>query len=459
MGVFDLIAGLVGASPRPNPDDERLWSTSGVSADFARSGSYVSAESIQQLDAVAACLLALAGPLSTLPIGVFETADNDGDEADEPGETPPDLAPDLSTPGLTPIPMPAEEDETQSYKTLVPDHPVARLFNRRPNNRQTAQEFRDEMLRHLAIWRNAYAEMSFDPETGQVGALELIHPSRVSRVERNRQTGAIQYTINRINQIGSDVLTNAVIWHVRMAPLTIDGLQGQPIYTSSREVFGRALAVKDYGADWFRNSGQSGGILEHPGSFKSKEDQDKFMEGWRRNSMGAQRHADRMLQYGVKYNAVVVQNDQAQFIESDREAGLAICRLWNIPPHRVGILDRATFSNIEQQSLDFVIYTIAPFICAIEQAIQRDLLADPTDQETLSVEVNVSGLLRGDIKTRYGAYAAGRQWGWLSVNDIRRLENMKPISGGDRYLEPTNMQQVGGSAGETIPPQKDGPEE
>jgi HK97 family phage portal protein len=436
MGFFKFFAGLVGISPRPNPMEERFWRPDGGGADFSRAGEYVSADTIQQLDAVAACLLALAGPLSTLPIGIFERAEGAADDG-------------ISAQGVV-LPQQSEEAEPQGYKSLVADHPVAKLFNLRPNDRQTSQEFRDEQLRHLAIWRNSYALLTQDRKTGQIGSMELIHPQRVTKVERNSSSGKVEYTITRIGAVGSEVLTSDLIWHVRMAPLTLNGLQGRPIFETSREVFGRALAVKNYGSDWFKNSGQSGGVLKHPGSFKSKEEQEKFMAGWRWGSTGANRHKDRLLQYGVEYQPFSVANDQAQFIETERESALAICRLFNMPPHRAGILDRATFSNIEQQSLDFIIFTIAPYVAAIEQSIWRDLIVDPEEQDELTVEINLSALLRGDILTRYKAYAIGRQWGWLSVNDILRLENQRPVPGGDRYLEPTNMVEAGkaGEAGE-----------
>jgi len=416
MGFFQrLRASVSGGAPRPNPDDERLWQ--GVqltSVVMSRAGSVVSPETILQLDAVSACLTALSGPISTLPLGVFEQEDDDeADESEEP------------------------------HRVQVEDHPVARLFNRAPNARQTPQEFRADMVNQLAVYRNFLAEITQDRATGEITALDAIHWSRIVKVEK--RGGKVFYTYNKLPpEVGQDTLSEDFAWHIRMAPLTTDGLCGKPITQTSSEVFGRALAVKEYGNDWFRNSGQSGGIIKHPGNFKSKEDEDSFLFSWRRSSTGLQRHKDRLLKFGLDYEALSVQNDQAQFIETDREAALAICRLWNMPPHRVGILDRATFSNIEQQGLDYVIYTLCPYLVAVEQAIWRDLiLADDAEKQELCVEFNVASLLRGDIKARFQAYAAGRQWGWLSANDIRRLENQRSIGPeGDRYLEPVNMRAV-----------------
>ena len=152
--------------------------------------------------------------------------------------------------------------------------------------------------------------------------------------------------------------------------------------------------------------------------------------------------------YGADYIPSSVKNNEAQFLESKLEAAKDVCRLFACPPHMAGILDNATFSNIEQQSIEFVVYTLGPLVTALEQAAARDLLIGP-DRDRYFVEINVAGLLRGDLKTRWAAFAQGRQWGWLSVNDIRRLENMDPIGpGGDEYLVPLNMSPTGTPQGD-----------
>jgi HK97 family phage portal protein len=208
-------------------------------------------------------------------------------------------------------------------------------------------------------------------------------------------------------------------------------------------VFGRAIAVKDYGDIWFRNSGQTGGTIEHPGQFKDNEERDAFLEAWRLSTTGANRHKDRLLTHGVRYNPLKVTNAEAQLLDTEKSSDVQVFGLWNFPPHRAARLDRATFSNIEQQSIDYVTHTIGPPVVAIEQAIERDLLVGE-DQADLFAEFNVAGLLRGDILSRYRAYAIGRQWGWLSVNDVRRKENDNSIGpAGDEYLTPTNMVPAG----------------
>jgi HK97 family phage portal protein len=157
-----------------------------------------------------------------------------------------------------------------------------------------------------------------------------------------------------------------------------------------------------------------------------------------------------------------VRNDEAQFLETLKEMAVKVCRLWNMPPHLIGILDKSPLSNIEQQSIEFVTLCIAPYVAAWEQALARDLLIGP-DFDRYFVEFNVGGLLRGDFKTRWMGYAQGRQWGWLSVNDIRRLENLPPIGpAGDEYLVPMNMGPAAAAGGDdqtTGPPATDDPAE
>jgi HK97 family phage portal protein len=142
---------------------------------------------------------------------------------------------------------------------------------------------------------------------------------------------------------------------------------------------------------------------------------------------------------GMKFNPVTVKQTDAQFLESRKFSVVEVCRWFNIAPHMIFDLDRSTYSNIEQQSLESVIYTFRPWCVRIEQAIKNKLIT----QDDISVEHRLEGLLRGDTAARTAYYEAGRQWGWLSVNDIRELENMELIDSGDEYLVPMNMQEAG----------------
>lgn len=387
-------------SGRPSGDDGRLWGRPALGLQ-ARSGVPVTSASVLQLDVVQAVLENIGGAISTLPVVVFRRA----------------------------------EDGT---RTIDRAHPLHTLLNDRPNRWQTAQEFKDDAIRHLAFHRNAYARIVGEGAV-PVAALEPIHPERVTRIERDGQ-GRTYYTVAGLGGAPAEILRDDLMWHLRRAPLTVDGLRGLSVVETGRETFGRAIGVREYGDDFFANGGASGGVLEHPGRFADKAAQDQFLETWREGGTGRNRHRDRLLLNGVKYSPLSVKNNEAQFLETIANSDIQVCRLWNMPPHRIGILDRATLSNIEQQSIDYVVYTLAPWICGFEQGAERDLAFDLDGAGGVSVEINVAGLLRGDLTARYKAYAQGRQWGWLSVNEIRKLENMNSIGGdGDTYLQPKNM--------------------
>ena len=412
MALRDILASLGSVllgDPTPvpsDPMDPRFWGQGDV---LSTSGQSVSANGVLQLDVVQSVLARLGGTISTLPLMIYERLDAPDDEGND--------------------------------RRPAPEHPLFPILHRRPNARQTAQEFRDDLSFQLCYWRNAYAEISQGAD-GEISALEPIHPTRVAKIER-RGDGRIYYQVARLDGSGQDWFRDDQIMHIRKAPLTADGLRGQYMFESARETFGKALAVEAFGNAYFRNGGSGGGVLEHPGNFRDKEEQAKFLETWRSGGAGLNRHKDRMLLNGVKYTPFAVRNDEAQFLETLKEVAVKICRLWNFPPHMAGILDKATFSNIEQQSTEYIVHCIAPWLSAIEQAIARDLLIGE-DADRYFVEFNVAGLLRGDFKTRWAGYAAARQWGWLSVNDIRKLENMAPIgAGGDEYLRPMNMTPTG----------------
>jgi HK97 family phage portal protein len=377
-------------------------------------GEVVDATTARQHWAVRACEEALAGPISTLPMKVFRRLDDDRRE-------------------------------------VVRDHPAYRLLHKRPNRRQTAQEFRDELQRHLSFWRNAYARIIPASDGGPLGELDPIHPARVLRVFR--QGDQVFYEVKRLEpEVGSDIYSDEEIWHIRKAPLTEDGLRGRPVFETDRETLAKAMAVERFGALYFSNGGSGGGVIKHPGSFKSKQDQADFLAAWREGGTGLNRHRDRLLLQGAEYTPFSVQNDEAQFLETKKQCGYEVASIWNMPPHRVGMLERATNNNIEQQSIEFVMYTLAPYVAAWEQAAERALLIG-SDADDHYVEINVAGLLRGDIRARWDSYAKGRQWGWLSINDVRRLENLDPIGpSGDVYETPLNMTPAGSSPAEREEP-------
>lgn len=403
---------LFGADPGLTRDrdmfDARAW---GGASSISTYGQVVTADTGLSLDVVQGCLEALGGSVSTISFKLFERG-------------------------------------SDSTRREAVEHPLYSVLHDRPNATQTAQEFRDEQQRHLAYYRNAYALILSDGSAPVTGLLP-IHPSRLIRIEREPD-GTLWYEFRGLGTGATERIRGDMMWHLRKAPLTVDGLMGRPVYETARETIGRALAVEGYGTTWFENSGQSGGVLKHPGGFKTAEDREAFLENWRSGRRGRNAHSDRLLTHGVDYVPFSVKNNEAQFLETMKHNELKICRIWQMPPHRAGILEESQYANIEQQSIDYVMYTLAPYIAAWEQGVSRDLLVG-RERERYFAEFNVASLLRGDIAARYAAYAVARQWGWLSVNDIRKLENQAPVAGGDEYLRPMNMDPVGGAGGKDAP--------
>lgn len=314
------------------------------------------------------------------------------------------------------------------------NHPIADLLHRAPNDRETAFEFRAQMTWDLCLHRNAFAEIKPGPR-GPVSSLHRIDPERTWIVK----TGAdYVYEVREDNGQVRRLLREEV-FHLRAPPLTSDCILGRSLIEDGAKTFARALALQDYAARFFENDATPSAVVEMPGKL-TVESAKEFKEKWQNQFTGRNRHKVAVLDAGSKLNTIDIQNDKAQFIETYREVALQCIRLWRMQPHKVGILDKATFTNIEQQSLEHVTDTLMPWLVAWEQAISRDLIVYP---QTYFAEHNVSGLLRGDIKTRYEAYRVGREWGWLSANDVRRLENMNPIDGGETYLQPLNMSPAG----------------
>ena len=207
----------------------------------------------------------------------------------------------------------------------------------------------------------------------------------------------------------------------------------------AKNAIGMAIACEEYGAKFFANGAAPGGVLEHPGTIK---DPQRVRESWQ-STFGGSGNANKIavLEEGMKYTPIGISPEQAQFLETRKFQINEIARIFRVPPHMVGDLEKSSFSNIEQQSLEFVKYTLDPWVIRWEQSIQRSLLSKD-EKAMYFVKFNLEGLLRGDYQSRMNGYAIGRQNGWMSANDIRELENLDRIpaeDGGDLYLINGNM--------------------
>lgn len=324
---------------------------------------------------------------------------------------------------------------TDSGKEKATDHPIYFLLHDEPNPEMTSFVFRETLMGHLLLWGNAYAQIIRDGR-GRVIALYPLLPDRMT-VGRSL-SGAIVYEYR--NDIGTAMLGSADVLHI--PGLGFDGLIGYSPIAMAKNAIGMAIATEEYGAKFFANGASPGGVLEHPGVVK---DPKRVRESWNAVYQGSENaHRIAVLEEGMKFQSIGIPPEQAQFLETRKFQINEIARIFRIPPHMIGDLEKSSFSNIEQQSLEFVKYTLDPWVVRWEQAMQKALLLFSEKKEYF-IRFNVNGLLRGDYQSRMNGYAVGRQNGWLSADDIRELEDMNKLpqgSGGDKYLVNGNMVEI-----------------
>ena len=381
---------------RASSDDRSAWGDFWFEPVAARSvsGLRVSPDASLRLSAVYACVRILSETMASLPIVLYRKRPDGG-------------------------------------KDRVTDHWLYPLLCRRPNRYQNPFEWREMLQGHLALRGNAYNQIITNPR-GEIIELVPIHPDRV-RVELLR-SGQFRYRVT--DRFGDEtILPRGDVWHLR--GLSSDGLLGMSPIELARESLGMALAAQEYGARFFANDAKpTGGWIEFPGSFKDAEAKKIFRESYQQAQSGSNRGKVLVLENGMKFHEVGVTNKDAQFLELRKFQITDIARLFRVPPHMIADLDRATFSNIEQQSLEFVMHTMTPWAERWEAAIERDLIFE---NEDLEVEFDFANLMRGDAASRSAYYQSGIQNGWLTRNEARAAENLNPIAGLEQPLRPLNM--------------------
>jgi HK97 family phage portal protein len=322
-------------------------------------------------------------------------------------------------------------------KERAREHALYELLHDAPNPLMTSLEFREAMQAHMLLWGNAYAEIVADGR-GNVTELWPLRPDAMEKIEPSGE--GLVYTY-RLPSGKSVQLPGWQVLHLR--GLSSNGIVGySPIMTAAREAVGKGLAVQQFGSMFFRNGARPGGILSFPGEL-SAEAMGRIRESWQDHYGGlSNAHRVAILEQGMTYQEVGIPPAAAAYIEDQKMSVLDIARVYRVPPHMIGDLERATFSNIEHQAIEFVTHSLRPWLVRWEQAIQQRLMTE-RDRQTHLVEFLVDGLLRGDVTSRYQAYAVARQNGWMSANDIRELENQNPIDDGDLYLVPLNMVPAG----------------
>ena len=347
-----------------------------------------------------------------------------------------------------------------SGKEKAETHPLYYLLHSEPNPEMTSFVFRETLMGHLLLWGNAYAQIIRNAR-GEVVALYPLMPNRMT-VDRD-SNGRLFYRYQKSNEdaptLGKDsqvYLAPSDVMHI--PGLGFDGLVGYSPIAMAKNAVGLAIATEEYGAKFFANGAAPGGVLEHPGTIK---DPQKVKESWNSAYQGSSNaHRVAVLEEGMKYQAIGISPEQAQFLETRKFQINEIARIFRVPPHMLADLEKSSFSNIEQQSLEFVKYTLDPWVVRWEQAMCRVLLSE-SEKPTVFIKFNVDGLLRGDYQSRMNGYATARQNGWMSANDIRELENLDRIPselGGDLYLingAMTKLQDAGAFANTPTSNQKE----
>jgi len=333
-------------------------------------------------------------------------------------------------------------------------HPLYKLLHDEPNPEMTSFAFRETLMSHLLLWGNAYAQIIRNAR-GEVIALYPLMPNKMT-VDRDSK-GRLFYLYSRTSDdaptLGDDsqvYLAPSEVLHI--PGLGFDGLIGYSPIAMAKNAVGLAIATEEYGAKFFANGAAPGGVLEHPGTIK---DPQKVKESWNAAYQGSQNaHRVAVLEEGMKYQPIGISPEQAQFLETRKFQINEIARIFRVPPHMLADLEKSSFSNIEQQSLEFVKYTLDPWVVRWEQSMCRALLME-SEKPIVFIKFNVDGLLRGDYVSRMSGYATARQNGWMCANDIRELENLDRIPaefGGDLYLingAMTKLQDAGAFANTT----------
>ena len=405
MGIF---SGLFKSRDKPQN------STAGSSYTFFMGGStagkYVNERSAMQMTAVYSCVRILAEAVAGLPLHLYRYTESGGKE-----------------------------------KAI--DHPLYLLLHDEPNPEMSSFVFRETLMTHLLLWGNAYAQIIRNGKN-EVIALYPLMPNKME-VDRDEH-GQLYYKYQRSNDEAPTMDGSSVILKpcdvLHIPGLGFDGLVGYSPIAMAKNAIGMAIACEEFGAKFFANGAAPSGVLEHPGTIK---DPSRVRDAWQSQFGGSSNSGKvAVLEEGMKYTPISISPEQAQFLETRKFQINEIARIFRVPPHMVGDLEKSSFSNIEQQSLEFVKYTLDPWIIRWEQSMARVLLSLDEKKEYF-IKFNLEGLLRGDYQSRMNGYSIARQNGWMSANDIRELENLDRIpaeQGGDLYLINGSMLPLG-SAG------------
>lgn len=330
------------------------------------------------------------------------------------------------------LPLQLYERRGEREKVKAVDHPLYRLLHVSPNEYMTSQEYWEWSTACLATGGNAYSQIN--SVRGVARELWPWSPDDVTP-KKNRETGEVTYDLRQPDGT-TETLPAWEVFHLKLFPL--DGLVGAAPLTYARESIGSGIAAEQHGAGQFARGAFPGGVIEVEQKL-SEVGVDNILGSWKKSHEGSQ-NAGRvgLLHDGAKFKAATMPASDMQWIESRKFSRSEIAGLMRVPPHKIGDLEHATFSNIEEQELSFWVDGLMPYLTRIEQRISLQLV-QPKDQGTIFAKFNAGAVLRGNMAARAAFYTSMVQNGAYSSNDVRELEDLNPREGGDAYLTPANM--------------------
>ena len=379
-------------------EDPQRWYL-GLGGNTVSAGVTVNEESALRLAAVYSCVRVLAESVAQLPLKVYERLPSGG-------------------------------------KREAGEHPLYPLVHDRPNEEMTSFNWREASMGHLCTWGNSYSFVDYGGD-GRVRAIKPLLPSRVT--PKRTQKGVLVYEVSDAHG-GKQTYLQGQILHV--AGLGYDGLIGYSPIRMAAESIGTGIAASQFQGKFFANGALPGGVLEHKGTL-GKEAQTRLKESWERIHKGVDNaHKVAVLEEGMTYKSITINPVDAQLLESMKLSRSEIAGIFRVPAHLINDLEKATFSNITELSLEFVMYTLSPWLTRLEQAMNWRLFL-PTERGRYFAEFVVDGLLRGDTKSRNEAHRTAVMGGWKSINEVRAEENMAPIEGGDEHFMQSAFTTVG----------------
>lgn len=400
MGILDIFKKSEKIEKRVNVNDPVYWeeffSKVGIST---KSKQNITPDSALQSTTVYACVRVLAETIASLPMMIYRRKPNGGKE-------------------------PAQE------------HYLYHILHDIPNPQQSSFEYREMLMGHISLRGNAYSFLERDGG----GRVLNIYPLNPARMTVKLFEGRLIYEY--LHSDGhNEIYSEDDIWHWK--GLSNDGIVGLSPISLAREAIGLGLSAEEHEARLLSNSARTSGIMEYPGKL-AEDARKRLKDSLEESQTGINAYRTMILEGGLKWTQVGMTNIDAQFLELRNFQVEDICRIFRVPSILIQHPDKTmTYASAEQFFLSFAQHSIRPWCVRIEQSANKSLLTEK-ERKKFFVELKIEGLLRGDLKTRYEAYQIGRLNGWLSVNDVRALENMNPvIEGGDDYLQPMNYKKLG----------------